>query len=278
MKKIAVIPNRGKDAKLINTKRLTKFLSDKAAVYMDKYYNALGGNLNFVPTEEIYSGVDYAVVLGGDGTILRSAAQCATRHIPVLGVNLGKIGFVTEVEPDDIENALTRLLNGDFSTEKRMMLRADIKKTDGSVISFYALNDVVVSKSQGEKIINIILSAADEEVNRYRADGLIIATPTGSTGYSISAGGPVVDPRMKLYLATPICPHILSARSAVLPSEIPLKIRLNGCGGALITADGDVQGYISGEDEIIISKSEYDFELIKISGQSFYDTLINKLS
>jgi NAD+ kinase len=120
-----------------------------------------------------------------------------------------------------------------------------------------------------------------EAVNRYTADGLIIATPTGSTGYSISAGGPVVDPCMRLYVATPICAHMLSVRSAVLSSDKEIKIKLSGDyadSDAVVSADGDVQGYIKDTDEVIITESEYDFELVKIGEQSFYDTLIKKLS
>ena len=134
--------------------------------------------------------------------------------------------------------------------------------------SFHALNDVVVSKSAGEKLIGMELLTDGEAVNRYIADGLIIATPTGSTGYSISAGGPVADPCMRLYVATPICAHMLSVRS---DGE-------HGGAEAVVTADGDVQACIRDTDEVVITESEYDFELIRINRQSFYDTLIKKLS
>lgn len=185
------------------------------------------------------------------------------------------------MEIDDMEKALDKFLAGDFRIEKRMMMKAQIKR-DGEVqIAFHALNDVVVSKSVGEKLICMELLTDGEEVNRYIADGLIIATPTGSTGYSISAGGPVVDPCMRLYVATPICAHMLSVRSAVLSSDKQINISLDGAYGgsdAVVTADGDIQGYIKDTDEVIITESEYDFELVRIGGQSFYDTLIKKLS
>ena len=156
-----------------------------------------------------------------------------------------------------------------------------IRKENKIQFSFHALNDVVVSKVAGEKLIYMELSTDGVAVNRYTADGLIIATPTGSTGYSISAGGPVVDPCMRLYVATPICAHMLSVRSAVLSSNKDIRIKLDGEYGnadAVVTADGDIQGYIKNADEVIITESEYDFELIKIGEQSFYDTLIKKLS
>lgn len=281
MKKIAVIPNDGKDLGLMNTKRLAELMHNRAEIYMDKAYSVLGMNVKYVPSSEIYKNADYAVVLGGDGTILRGAAECAKRKIPVLGINLGKIGFMTEVETDDMEEAVSKLLSDDFRIEKRMMMKAQVRRGDEVKLSFHALNDVVVSKSAGEKIVGMELLTDGEAVNRYTADGLIIATPTGSTGYSISAGGPVVDPCMQLYVATPICAHMLSVRSAVLSSDKEIKIKLDGeYGGmeAVVTADGDIQGYIKDTDEVVITKSEYSFELIKIGGQSFYDTLISKLS
>ena len=281
LKKIAVIPNDSKDIGLVVTSRLVGLLSERADVRMDEAYRVLGLNVSYVPSDTIYDSADYAIVLGGDGTILQQAAMCAKNHVPVLGINLGKIGFMTEVEPGDMEKAVYSLLEGEFITEKRMMIKAEIIRSGKSRFSFHALNDIVVSKSIGEKLINIELSSNGEAVNRYTADGLIIATPTGSTGYSISAGGPVVDPSMRLLVATPICAHMLSVRSAVLASDKTMKIKINselGGSEAIVTADGDIQGYIKESDAVIITESEYDFELIKIGNQSFYDTLIGKLS
>lgn len=281
MKKIAVIPNSSKDTGLVNTRRLIDFLNGKALVYMDEAYRDLGLNVQYAGVEEIYDVADYAVVLGGDGTILRRAAMCAENRVPMLGINLGTIGFMTEIETGDMEKALVRLLSGDFQTEKRMMIKAEIRREGETKHSFYALNDVVVSKSADETLVCLELSANDELVNRYIADGLIIATPTGSTGYSISAGGPVVDPRMRLLVATPVCAHMLSARSAVLSSDKTMKIKINsgrGGGEAVVTADGGAQGFIKDADEVIITEAECVFELIKIGNQSFYDTLISKLS
>lgn len=281
MKKIAIIPNNGKDIGLLNTKKIIAYLADKAELYMDTAYSVIGMDVNYVTADELYNTAEILLVLGGDGTILQCAVESAKKRIPILGINLGRIGFMTEVEIDDIENALNKLLTDDYVTEKRMMMRIEIKKDNTLQSCCHALNDVVVSKSDGTRLIGMELYTDGLLVNRYIADGLIIATPTGSTGYSISAGGPVVDPRMQLYVATPICAHMLSVRSAVLPSEKTIKIRLDKtypeC-DAIVSADGDVQGYIKAADEVIISKSEYEFELIKIGNQSFYDTVLKKLS
>ena len=281
MKRIAIIPNNGKDLGLLNTKKIIEYLADRAELYMDTAYSVIGMKVNYVTLSELYSKAEVLLVLGGDGTILQCAAESAKKHIPILGINLGRIGFMTEVEIDDIECALDKLLEDDYTTEKRMMMRVEIKKDNKLHSCCHALNDVVVSKSEGMRLIGMELYTDGQLVNRYIADGLIIATPTGSTGYSISAGGPVVDPRMQLYVATPICAHMLSVRSAVLPSEKKIVIKLDKtypeC-DAIVSADGDVQGYIKDIDEVIITKSEYEFELIKIGNQSFYDTVLRKLS
>lgn len=281
MKRIAIIANNGKDLGLVNTKKITEYLNGKADLYMDSAYETVGLSVNYVSTEELYVKAQVMIVLGGDGTILQCTGECAKRRIPVLGINLGRIGFMSEVEIDDIESALDKLLSDNYTIEKRMMMRVEIIRDKKIQRCAHALNDIVVSKSAGEQLIGMELYTDGLLVNRYIADGLIIATPTGSTGYSISAGGPVVDPRMSLYVATPICAHMLAVRSAVLPSEKKIVIKLDktypNC-NAIVTADGDVQGYINDADEVVITCSEYEFELIKIGNQSFYDTVLKKLS
>lgn len=281
MKKIAIIPNNIKDIGLLVTKRVVDYLSGKAELYMENKFSVTGMKVNYVKKSAIFENVDLMIILGGDGTILQEAAACAKYGIPVMGINLGKVGFLTEIECDNIENALNKLLAEEYTIEKRMLIKLEIRREGKTVCVHNALNDVVVSKPSGAKLIDMELYAGDELVNRYIADGLIIATPTGSTGYSISAGGPVVDPSMTLYIATPICPHMLSARSAVLSADKPIVIRLDSAypdNEAVVTADGDVQGYISSADEVAVLKSKYEFQLIRTGRQSFYNTLISKLS
>lgn len=281
MKKIAIIPNNIKDIGLLVTKRVVDYLLGKAELYMENKFSVTGMKVNYVKKSAIFENVDLMIILGGDGTILQEAAACAKYGIPVMGINLGKVGFLTEIECDNIENALNKLLAEEYTIEKRMLIKLEIRREGKTVCVQNALNDVVVSKPSGAKLIDMELYAGDELVNRYIADGLIIATPTGSTGYSISAGGPVVDPSMTLYIATPICPHMLSARSAVLSADKPIIIRLDSAypdNEAVVTADGDVQGYISSADEVAVLKSKYEFQLIRTGRQSFYNTLISKLS
>ena len=222
--------------------------------------------------------------LGTGHAIMQAIPYLEEKSGRVLILN-GNIPLITEqtiqkiVDKSIKEDEVATILTGIISEPKGY--GRVIRKENKIQFSFHALNDVVVSKVAGEKLIYMELSTDGVAVNRYTADGLIIATPTGSTGYSISAGGPVVDPCMRLYVATPICAHMLSVRSAVLSSNKDIRIKLDGEYGnadAVVTADGDIQGYIKNADEVIITESEYDFELIKIGEQSFYDTLIKKLS
>lgn len=280
MKKIAVTANSTKDIGYMYTKQLVSCIGERAQIYMDKNLSVLGMNVNYVEYEHLFDTADVMIVLGGDGTILQIAAACAKNNIPVLGINLGRVGFMTEIEVENMKSAIDALLEDKYTVDSRMLIKLEIIK-DGQVTSSHALNDVVVSKSAGAKLICVDLCADRELVNRYIADGLIIATPTGSTGYSISAGGPVVDPSMRLFIATPICPHMLSNRSAILPSEKGIVIQLDKeyrDNEAVVTCDGDTMGFISGADTVKITKSKYEFKMIKTGGYSFYDTLLRKLS
>ena len=275
---IAVIPNIKKDIGLAVTQRLTAYLRGKAQIYMEKGFEKSGINACYCP--DVYENADAVIVLGGDGTILKSAESCARRNIPILGINLGRVGFMAEIEQDGIPEAVDRLLAGDYRIQKRMMMKTEIIR-DGQVQGcFHALNDMVITRTAETKLMGMRLFSGGEQVSEYVADGLILATPTGSTGYNLSAGGPVVNPKMTLFTATPICAHMLSARPAVLPAEDPITIRLSSTfavNEAVVTVDGDVCGYIKSGDEISVTKSEYETSLIKMGKQSFYDVLIHKL-
>lgn len=275
---VAIITNITKDRGLVAARKAASCLKGKADIYMsDDCLLPEEFGVKYVPYSKLWQVSDIVLVIGGDGTLLRVASNCASNGIPALGINLGKVGFLTEVEPDEMQNAIDSVISGNYKVEKRMLLNTRI---NGGDISCHALNDIVISKPEGIKLIGLDLYTDNELVNHYVADGLIIATPTGSTGYSISAGGPVVDPRMSLYVATPICAHMLSVRSAILPAERDIVIRLNGeypDSYAIICIDGEKRGILRMEDEVRIMKSKYEFELIRIGTSSFYNTLISKL-
>ncbi len=280
MKNIVIITNNSKDIGLVYTKKIVDSLSGRANVYMDAMFSVSSLDVKYRKTADLYKDIDLAVILGGDGTILQCAESCARQKIPMLGINLGTVGFMSEIDPARLNDAIDRLLNDDYRIEERMMLRIDVCKQGKHQGRFHALNDVVISKFQNSRLIGIDLYAGSEKVNSYIADGMILATPTGSTGYSLSAGGPVVDPMMSLFIATPICAHMLSARSCVLPADKPITIQIeNRPAGddAVVSVDGDIQCQIKSGDEVQITKSEHVVRLIKMDSRSFYDTLVMKL-
>ena len=277
VKKVAVIPNISKDKDLTVTKKVIKSLERYTKVCVEK--SLVGDLFSGYAKDNAVCNSDCAIVIGGDGTILKAAYDCAKANIPILGVNLGRIGFMTEVEISDIDEAVDSLIKGDFVTEERMMLKAEFQ-VSGKTRIFHALYDVVISKTDNAKLINMDLFSGQDMINRYIADGLIISTPTGSTGYSLSAGGPVVNPLMKLFVATPMCAHMLTARPAVMPADEELRVVLNSDDNncALITIDGEVLGKIYDSEEIKITKSRYKTKIIKIKKQSFYSVFTGKLS
>lgn len=281
MENIAIIVNTQKKEYVKYIDKVIAKLKGRVNIYLSDECDINDDSVKMMPYQELFRVADCVLVMGGDGTIIRASSGCVKNNIPILGINIGRIGFMADIEPESIDFAIDALLNGEYRTEKRIMIKAEIKKNGKTVSVSHALNDIVISKSLGSKLIGVNLYTDNELVNRYISDGIIIATPTGSTGYSISAGGPVVDPSMDLYVATPICAHMLSVRSAILSTDKDIKIELDkeyGENKAVVSADGELKEEIINGDEVIISRSEYELKLIKIGEQSFYDTLLKKLS
>lgn len=276
MKKIAVIPNNKKDINYEYTKRLCGFLNGKAEIVMHSECKTEG--VNAVYKDDVYENADAVIILGGDGTMLQAAEPCGMRGIPVMGINLGKVGFMTEVETADMENACRRLLADDYDVEERMMMEVEVCEKDKAPMCHIALNDAVVSKTDAT-MISMELYSSDEKISEYMADGLIISTPTGSTGYSLSAGGPVADPEMDLFIATPICAHTLSARPMLVSEKKMMELKLMKYGGdaATVTIDGEDKHTIKTGDKILIRKSPYRMKIIKLGKKSFYYTMMEKL-
>ena len=278
MKNIVIIPNETKDKDLAVTKKLIEVLSSRARLTAEKKLCRLLSGVEFKEDEQLYDGADFVIVLGGDGTILCAAEQCGKRNIPVMGINLGKVGFMTEIKTGEMDRAADALLSGNYKTEKRMMMKVTVEKNGLEKSSVHALNDVVIAKENASMIM-IKMFSGGEKINQYKADGLIISTPTGSTGYSLSAGGPVADPLTEIFIASPICAHELHARPAVLSANKPILLRIDKALGheASVTVDGVQREIITLGDAVRIEKSQYCLPLIKIGGQSFYDVLTEKL-
>lgn len=233
---------------------------------------------NGVSQEEFCKNVDIVIVLGGDGTLLRAARFVAGCQIPLLGVNLGHLGFLTEIEEVEIYPFIEKILAGEYKVEERMMLKATIQRDNRNIATFCALNDFVINKGSFARLISLETYLADELVNSYSSDGVIVSTPTGSTAYSLSAGGPIVDPSLDVCIITPICPHTLDSRPLVIPPEKIIKVIIKAVRtDAMLTVDGQHGYQLKNNDIILISKAKYVTTLIKVKGRSFFDILREKL-
>lgn len=221
---------------------------------------------------------DIILLFGGDGTFLHTAHYFAGTDIPLLGINLGSLGFMTEIEVDQFEKALSVIIDGDYTIEKRMMLEARVFRDSHEVFHSYALNDVVINRASNAHLININLQINDEFINQYSGDGLILATPTGSTAYSLSAGGPIINPKIRAILITPICPHSLHIRPMVISEEEKIDIVVSGEEKKMnIATDGRFDYDLMSGDRISISVSDNDISLIKLPDRTFYTILREKM-
>lgn len=222
------------------------------------------------------------IVLGGDGTMLQAAWDVKKTHIPLIGVNMGTLGYMTEVEPAGLEEALDRLMSEQVFTESRMMLNGKVFYRDGSVTEDWSLNDIVISRCGALQVIKLNIYVNGQFLKDYSADGVIITTPTGSTGYNLSAGGPIAEPSSRLIIMTPICPHTLSSRSIILSPEDVIEIEIpEGREGRRqqVTAnfDGAHEVSMSTGDRIQIVKSEKTTEILTVNKVSFLEVLHRKM-
>jgi NAD+ kinase len=224
------------------------------------------------------SEVDLVVVLGGDGTLLYAARTFGRQGIPLLGVNLGGLGFLTETSLENLYPMLEKVLAGDFVTESRMMLAAEVHRNGRPVTHHHVLNDVVINKGALARILTFSVKVDDTNLTWYRADGLILSTPTGSTAYNLAAGGPIVYPTHESIALTPICPFTLSNRPLILPQTAVIEIGLEpGATDALLTSDGQVSCPLLPEDRVVIRRAEHSIVLIKNPYKNYFDILRTKL-
>ena len=244
---------------------------------------------NFLPMDELYAEADLIIVLGGDGTILEAARRSSARGTPILGINLGRVGYMAELEMSELE-LLGSLFDrttaegfkpATFEIEKRFMLNVEVLSTAGEVRqTMYGLNDAVITNGSVARIVDMELYEGGNPVTTYRADGLIVATPTGSTAYSMSAGGPVADPRVKCLCVTPICPHSLAARPLIFPDSATLEVR-NVCQREkmlYLTVDGRSNCELYRGEAVRITRSPLEINLVRLKSCGFYNRLRMKMS
>lgn len=279
--KIGIVPNLTREKTLEVTKKTVTFLEK---LNIDFYFdydsiNELSQNFGSEKfSDDLYSDVDLLIAIGGDGSFISTAKQAALHKKPVLCINAGNLAFMAGLEGNEL-HLLEKLLTGDFTTDKRMMLEVSVKNCDGEQFLGYCLNDVAIARGSEIKLIDLDAFCDNRKINSYRADGVVLSTPTGSTAYSWSAGGPVIDPDLQCIMLTPICTHSPLNRSLVFNEKSVITVKSSkNSKNICVSADGEKSIVLCENFEVIIKKSEFYAEFIRIKSDEFYDILNSKLS
>jgi len=235
-------------------------------------------SIEVLPEEQV-ARADLVIAVGGDGTMLYAGSLTRENDIPLLGINRGRLGFLADVTTDDMISSVDHILAGNYTVESRLMLSAELQQANGEVVTAIAFNDVVLQRSETGRMVDFETSVAGQFVNTHSGDGLIVATPTGSTAYALSCGGPIVEPHLDAMVVVPICPHTLTDRPLVIASSQPIRIRLldREQTAAAVAIDGHSIGPISPDDTLTISAAENRIRLIHPPGYDFYGILRSKL-
>ncbi len=264
LKKVGIIRKRASEEARRIADELTKWFQDKEVSTV---------------VDSITDDLDLLVILGGDGTLLHVAEEASKYKIPVIGVNLGGLGFLTEISIDERYETIEAIMAGSVHIEDRMMFKVRLHTSAGKGSWRYALNDVVISKGNIDRLVYLSTWADDEYITTYKADGLIFSTPTGSTAYNLSAGGPIVHPDQRLILVTPICPFMLESRPVLLPSNVRLKTKLDGCvNDVKVIVDGQFSWEMKESDTLEVVASDRLLRLIGSPKKGYFEILRNKLN
>ncbi len=278
MKKIGIICKTGRPEPQEILKELLPWLRQKGYETFVDADAAEGLNIRGFTRSEVAAAADVVLVLGGDGTMLSVSRLVAGKGIPILGINLGSMGFITEINRDEIYDAVETMLSDGCAVEERIMLNARIHRLGEKIAEYTVLNDVVINKGALARIIDLETFVNGMYVTTYKADGLIISTPTGSTAYSLSAGGPIIYPTLGSVVLTPICPHTLTNRPIVLPDDSKVDITLKTqSADVYLTLDGQVGFSLRKDDVIEITKSELKTRLLIPCERDYFEILRNKL-
>lgn len=270
MKKIAIIPNILRDENFVGTKKIIEYLKSKCIdVIADNSLEKYCLDVEYKDLEA-YKDIDMAIIIGGDGTILASSKKYINTDIPILGINHGNVGFLTELEKGD-EKGLADIIGGNYSVEKRPVIEVEYCTN-----KYYSINEVSVHRGNSPKMLHIDIIIEDVSMNKFKADGLIVATSSGSTAYSLAAGGPIIDPSVNAFVVTPVCPHNINIRSVVVSNEAEIKIKIKDSELCTFSVDGNLIEEIKGNSEIIIKKGGY-LNTVRQSKNSFYKKLKRKI-
>ncbi len=276
--KIGIIAKPRLEAGEVLRSLLSYLRQREVETFLDPDTAALVDEHGTCPKSEIPLKVDLIAVLGGDGTLLSVARLIGARDVPIFGINLGSLGFLTEVTLDELYPTLDRVIAGKVDLDERLMLTASVIREGAQISSDSVLNDIVINKSALAKIIDLAAYIDGKHIANFKADGLIVSTPTGSTAYNLAAGGPIVQPGMHSIIINPICPHILTNRPVVVGGGSEIEIVLKSEGTEVhLTLDGQVGFSLQGEDVIRIVKADHTLRLISVPGKNYFDVLRTKL-
>ena len=281
MKRVLIYTNEHKDPDGAYTKRVMDYFSKKGVASDIIISDIKRTEDKDAEIDQGRTDYDCIIVLGGDGTVLQAAREAWRLDIPIVGVNLGNLGFLTEIETSEMEASFERLMVGDFYTEKRMMLRGEVIRADGEKILGRSLNDIVISRYGGMNLIVLPVYVNGQFLHEYRGDGIIVTTPTGSSGYNLSAGGPIVEPSSDVMVLTSICSHSLNHASIILSADDQIEVRLPDDSRPdrqiELSFDGSHRVLIGNGDTVRIRKSEKHTRFIKLNDMNFLETLHKKL-
>ncbi len=277
IEKVGIVVKPGNDEAWRTAAELSEWLKARSVAVAGEPYRG-GGKPGTEESFALAADSDLIVVLGGDGTMISTARLIGDDEVLVLGINYGSLGYLTDFLIEEMYSGLGAIFEGNFEIDRRVMLSVEHRRGDEMLAKGRVLNDVVVNKAALARIIEIEASLNTHFVNSFRADGLIVATPTGSTAYNLSAGGPIVYPSMNAVVLTPICPFTLTNRPIVIPdtAEIELKL-LNENEGVVLTLDGQTGYPMKGGDTVVIRKSKTTFNLVQPPNRNYFDVLRNKL-
>ena len=284
MKKFALLTNYSKDKRLVYTRMIKTYITENGGSYWIPRYISepdKDGDQRY-DFSDMPGDIECVLVLGGDGTLLQATRELFQRHIPLLGINLGTLGFLTSAEKSELPKCLDSVLDDSCSIDERMMLEGVAYHGSEKIQMNIALNDVIIARAGFSRLVELKIYVNGELLSIYNADGIIVSTPTGSTGYSLSAGGPIIIPQTDVIVITPICPHSLQARSLVVSGEDRIMIeigrrRKTQKEEAMVTFDGRSAQELETGDRIEIYKAQETTQLIRLKGRSFYQVLQNKI-
>lgn len=284
MDKFFIIANRQKDKELKTAKKVEAYLNSKgkSCILREETSEQKARSNHYTDVEKIPKDVECIIVIGGDGTLLQAARDVVNRQIPLLGINMGTLGYLAEIDRSSIDGALNHLMLDEYTIEKRMMLNGKVYHKEELIAEDVALNDIVIGRDGPLHVTRFHNYVNGEFLNSYTADGIIIATATGSTGYSLSAGGPIVSPETNILIMTPVAPHTLNTRSVIFPAEDEITVEIGegsqGCEAkAVVSFDGDTNVPMRTADRVAIRRSVKDTQIIKISNISFLEVLRRKM-